>query len=255
LSRPAATGEVLAPLAPGPLGRWDRGPGLEINLWGGHLADIDPVYAPAGGNRLAVETDSGEWEVIGFAGAELIAPGRYRLTRLLRGLDGSEAVMGPVSAGRRVLVLDNRVAILPVETHWIGESRTLRLAAGDGPAAVVTVALEQGPALPIAPAHLHADRLGDGSILLGWTRRSRADGDGWGVAEPVLEHVPEAWQVQVFDGSTLVRTITSAGPSASYGLSEQTADFGGAAPPFAFSVRQVSAVLGGGHAAMGVFND
>ncbi len=28
----------------------------------------------AGGNRIAVETDAG-WEVIGFAGAELVSPG------------------------------------------------------------------------------------------------------------------------------------------------------------------------------------
>jgi hypothetical protein len=254
LTRPAALGEVLTPLAPGPLARWDRGPGLEIGLRAGHLADIDPLAALAGSNRVAIETDAGDWEVMGFAEAELVSPGRYRLTQLLRGLEGSEAAMGPVSSGRRLLVLDNRVATLPVETHWIGESRTLRFAAGDGPAAIETVALGQGPVLPLAPVHLHADRQGDGTILLGWTRRSRADADGWGVAEPALEHVPEAWEVRIFDGGTLVRTITVGNSSTTYGLGDQTADFGGAAPAFDFVVSQISPVLGAGHAAMGAFN-
>jgi hypothetical protein len=254
LSRPAAIGEVLAPLVPGPVARWDRGPGLEISLRGGHLADVDTERVLAGSNRIAVETDAGDWEVIGFAGAELIAPGQYRLTQLLRGLEGSDAAIGPVSAGRRVLVLDNRVATLPVETHWMGEGRPLRMAAGDAEGEVVTVALEPGPALPLSPVHPLAEREASGAIALRWTRRSRADADGWGVAEPALEHVPEAWQVQVLAGSTQVRTITVASPSASYGLSDQTADFGGAAPAFAFSVRQVSPVLGLGHAAMGAFD-
>jgi phage terminase large subunit-like protein len=254
LGRPAAIGEVLAPLAPGPVARWDRGPGLEISLRGGHLAEVDAEGVLAGSNRIAVETDSSQWEVIGFATAELIAPGRYRLTRLLRGLEGSEAAIGPISAGRRALVIDQRVATLPVEVHWIGESRSLRFAAGDAAGEVVTAALEPGPALPLSPVHLRAEREASGAIALRWTRRSRADADGWGVAEPALEHVPEAWEVRIFDGTTLVRTITAGSAPAGYGLADQTADFSGAAPAFDFSVRQVSPVFGPGHAAMGAFD-
>jgi hypothetical protein len=254
LNRPAAIGEVLENLAPGPLSRWDRGAGLEISLMAGHLADAEELAALAGSNRIAVETDAGYWEVIGFAGAELIAPGQYRLTELLRGLDGSDAAMGPVSAGRRVMVLDARVETLPVETSWIGESRSLRFASGNAAGQVLTVSLGQGPVAPLAPVHLRAMRQADGAIALRWTRRSRADGDGWGVAEPALEHVPEAWQVPIFDGSTLKRTITSGTSVASYGAAEQSVDFGGPAPDFDFAVRQISPVLGAGHAATGVFH-
>ncbi|MBJ3785170.1 hypothetical protein [Devosia sediminis] len=116
------------------------------------------------------------------------------------------------------------------------------------------MALESGPALPLRPVHVRAARHADGSILLSWTRRSRADADGWGVAEPALEHVPEAWQLQIFNGSTLKRTIGSASAAAVYGTAEQSADFGGPATNFNFSVRQVSPVLGAGHATMGTFN-
>ncbi|MCP8884244.1 glycoside hydrolase/phage tail family protein [Devosia sp. XJ19-1] len=255
LVRPAVFGDVLTAFAPGPLSRWDRGAGLEINLGAGHLADVDTLSALAGSNRIAVQTDAGDWEVIGFAQAELIGPGQYRLTQLLRGLEGSDAAMGSVSAGRRVVVLDARVAILPIDTHWIGESRSLRFSAGQASGLMETVSLGLGPALPLAPVHLQAMRQADGAIALHWTRRSRTDADGWGVAEPMLEHVPESWRVEIFDAGIVRRTIETAVPVASYGLADQTADFGGPAPVFDFTVRQISLVLGAGHAAMGALDE
>ncbi len=150
-------------------------------------------------------------------------------------------------------MLDSRTATLPVEPHWIGESRTIRFAAGDA-VALETVSLETGPVRPLSPVHLKAARQPDGTIALRWTRRSRADADGWGIAEPALEHVPEAWQVEIFDGGTPVRTLVSGSPTAYYALADQIVDFGGAASTFTFAVTQMSAVLGAGQAAMGAFN-
>lgn len=254
IHRPAAVGTLSAPLPVGPLSRWDRGGALAVALHGGHLADADPLATLAGANRLAVETPSGAWEVIGFANAELIAPGLYRLTGLLRGLDGTDAAMVAVSTGARVLILDHRTTTLPVEAHRIGESRSLRVHWGSGTGEVVTVLLGPGPALPLAPVHLGAERQADGSIALHWVRRSRADADGWGAAEPAVEHAPEAWQVQIFDGAVLVRMLSSGTAAATYSLAEQSADFGGPAPGFSLSIRQVSPVFGAGHPATGVFN-
>ncbi|OAM76722.1 phage tail baseplate protein, partial [Devosia elaeis] len=171
LTRPLVMGETLGPLAAGPRAVWHRGQALEIALGSGHLADLDEGEVLAGNNRIAVETDSGAWEVIGFARAELVAPRRYRLSLLLRGLDGTEAAIGPVSAGRRVMVLDGRAATLPVEAHRIGESRSLRCFAGAGDATgrAFVVSPDAGPALPLAPVHPRAVRREDGAIALSWT--------------------------------------------------------------------------------------
>ena len=47
--------------------------------------------------------------------AELIAPKRYRLSRLLRGQRGTEAAIGdPAAAGARIVVLDEALVPLPV---------------------------------------------------------------------------------------------------------------------------------------------
>jgi len=63
----------------------------------------------------------GTWEILQAGSAELVAPGRYRLARLLRGQRGTEHAMGdPVPAGPRVVVLDSLLADLPVVEADLG---------------------------------------------------------------------------------------------------------------------------------------
>ena len=255
LNRPAALGELLSPLFSGPEAQWDLGNSLDIRLSAGHLAGVEPLAALAGTNRVAVETDAGDWEIIGFAAVELVTPGRYRLTALLRGLEGSGHAIGTASAGRQVMVLNQAVVTLPVETDWIGESRDLRATvAGGGSGEIVTIAPAVGPVLPLSPVHLNGSRTANGAITLGWTRRSRADGDGWGVAEPPLEFAPESWHVEIASGGEIVRTFGAIHSTVTYPMSDQIADFGEPATDFTFAVRQVSAALGTGHSAIGEFH-
>ena len=60
---------------------------LRFLVSGGSALGSELSAVLAGANRIAVETDTGDWEVIGFAEAELVSPGIYNLRRLLRGLD------------------------------------------------------------------------------------------------------------------------------------------------------------------------
>ncbi|WP_162783826.1 baseplate multidomain protein megatron [Devosia naphthalenivorans] len=256
LGRRARLGVTSAPLGVGPVAIWDYGQALEVTLYGGHLGSVEPEAALAGSNRIAVETDAGGWEVVGFANAELVATGQYRLSRLLRGLQGTAAMMGPVGVGRRVMVLDTSTVSVPVEQHLLGEERVFRVYAGQGDleGTLVTVSTDVRAAIPLAPVHLRAERGVDGSIGLNWVRCSRADGDGWGVGESPLEHNPELYRVGIWDGSTLVRTFDCPSAAASYGAADQVADFGDVPGSFEWTVSQVSAVLGAGAAAKGVFN-
>ena len=255
LERRGTLGTVSVALAEGPLGRWDHGEGFEVTLLGGHLASLAPAAVLGGSNRLAVETDQGGWEVIGFAQAELVGPGRYRLQQLLRGLEGSGPASGSVSVGRCVLVLDGREVVLPVETHQLGEMWGLRVFAGssDLVGTELDAVLAVAPALPLPPVHLRATRTGDGDIALGWIRCSLAD--GWGVADTPLEHAPERYRVVITEGGNAVRTIESDTAGALYSKAEQIADFGALPNTFHFSVAQISPVLGEGHAAQGEFHD
>ena len=257
LTRSCTLGELDAALGPGQPFTWDETASLAVRLYSGHLSsrDDDPVLA--GANRLAIETDSGAWEVVAFADALLLSPGLYRLTRLLRGQMGTGPAIGPAAAGRRVVVLDDRPLLLPAAGQWLGETRVLRAYAGRGdPAGTsVALALDSGPVLPLPPAHLRAERdTGSGDVALRWVRRSRADTDGWGVGDAPLEHAPEAYEVTILDGATPVRTLTATSTALTYGAAAQVEDFGAPPQAFGFRVAQKSPVFGAGHATEGSFN-
>ncbi len=177
LGRAATMGVLTAPLGAGSIFTWDSRNALELTLAGGHLSSRDEADVLGGANRLAVETDAGAWEIVGFAAADLVAPAAYRLTRLLRGQDGTDHAVGGASAGNRVLLLDARAASLPVPPAWLGAQAELRSFAGptDGEGVAATAGIGLAPMLPLRPVHLRAERLAGGDIALGWVRRSRAD--------------------------------------------------------------------------------
>ncbi|MBK8085951.1 MAG: glycoside hydrolase TIM-barrel-like domain-containing protein [Devosia sp.] len=255
LDRPAALGELASPLAAGPIERWD-GAELVVTLFGGHLASVDGMAVLAGSNRIAVATDAGEFEVLGFAGAELIAPRTYRLSGLLRGQGGTDPAMGPAAAGNRVVVLDAGVALVDVPPGWAGDTLALRAFAGrhDGVGWPLDVPVGLGPLLPLPPAHPRARRNSGGDVNFGWIRRSRADGGAWAAAEVGLEHLPEAYRLTVLAGGLPVRTLEAGAPAATYTAAEQAADFGSLPASFDFTVAQLSPVYGPGHPASGSFH-
>ena len=256
LSRRGLLGTVTTPLQGGPVAVWGTGQTVEVTLHAGHLASAEPLAVLAGSNRIAVETDGGSWEVIGFTDAALVSPGLYRLSGLLRGLEGTGPAMGPTSVGRRVMILDGRVGVVPVEPAWLGETRDFRVYAGssDVEGTAISVGTSPAVALPLPPVHLRARRGASGDIALSWVRCSRADGDGWGAADSPLEHVPERYRLIIFDGATAVRTLDLSAAAATYASADQATDFGMSPSAFSFTVAQLSPVLGAGHAASGVFN-
>jgi hypothetical protein len=111
----ARSGVLAADFYAGPLWRFDRGNELWVDLLSGTLESMSDLALFGGANALAVESAPGIWEIVQAGDAELIGPGRYRLTRLLRGQRGTEGAMAnPAPAGARVVVLDQALAVLPV---------------------------------------------------------------------------------------------------------------------------------------------
>jgi hypothetical protein len=256
LTGTATLGELTSPLAVGGAYCWDVRNAVEVEFYSGHLSSVDDDLVLAGANRIAIEADDGAWEVIGFADADLIAPRRYRLTRLLRGQWGTDAAIGPASSGNRAVLLDGAPTMLPVPIAWLGGDVDLRVFAGpsDGVGQVVPVDFGLDPVLPLAPVHLKAVRAVGGDVALSWVRRSRADGDSWIPDDAPLDYAPEAYRVTIFNGLTAVRSIDVTTPAAAYPAAQQTADFGSLPSSFGFTVAQKSPLFGAGHATSGTFN-
>jgi hypothetical protein len=252
-SAPSIIGETLDDLPAGPTGRFQRGEGMRVRIFGGALASVPQATLLAGSNAAAVMRADGAWEVIQFGNAELVGERTYRLTQLLRGQAGSEQAMGaPLAAGAPFVLLDEHVVPLARGLDALGRPMTLRFVAADrghgDPIAVELSATPQPTALkPLAPVHLAARRTGAG-ISITWVRRTRRDGDSWDIMVPLGED-SEAYEVDILSGATVVRTLSSPQPGVTYAAADEIADFGSAQTNLTVRVAQLSAAVGRGFAA------
>ncbi len=237
----ARIGTLAFDFFPGPTSRFDLGNALVVDLLSGTLESVTDVALFGGANALAVETEAGLWEIVQAGAAELIGPGRYRLTRLLRGQRGTEYAMGnPAPAGARVVVVDSALSALPIAEADLGLPWNWRV----GPAARAVsddsyAALGFTPTgrglVPFAPVHVEQPwrtARSPGDLTIRWTRRSRTlVADAWEQVEvPLAEHL-ESYDVQILDGAAIKRTLTSSTTSVLYTAAQQTADWGAPLAP------------------------
>jgi hypothetical protein len=250
---PCATGETLDALPAGPTARWDRGNQLRVKLYSGALASISDAQVLEGGNAAAVQNADGAWEILQFANAELVDGQTWRLSRLLRGQAGSEfAMAGPLPAGAPFVVLGAHMVPIAAGLDMLARPMQLRIVASgrnhDDPTAVALTVTPGDTALkPLAPVHVAAVRGGDG-IHISWVRRTRIDGDGWGIEVPLGEQ-SEAYALEIVSGGAVVRSIACVTQQALYASADELADFGAVQTSLHIRVAQVSSTAGAGHAA------
>ncbi len=258
LDRPARTGALSSPLLPGVSGRFDHANMLELDLHFGGLASAEGLAVLSGENRIAVKAENDAWEIIGFLSAEEIAPKRWRLSGLLRGLAGSQdATAAGAPAGAACVVLDEAVVPLGVGSeergrslNWLAES----LGGGGGRVGPFALAGGERAETPLAPVHLHAERRGNGDIAIGWTRCGRIDADGWEAADIPMDEPQERYRVDLAAGGDVVRSVELTEPSLLYPAADELADFGARQTAIDVTVRQMGRAVPLGVPARSVIN-
>ena len=206
----ARIGALVSDFHAGPTSRFDFGNALVVDLLTGTLESVTDLTLFGGANALAIESTSGVWEIVQAGAAELLAPGRYRLTRLLRGQRGTEGAMGnPAPAGARVVVLDESLASLPLAEADLGIPWNWRIGPASRPVSDETYVAQaftpEGVGLrPFSVAHVEQPwrkPRAPGDLTIRWTRRSRAlSADSWGGLEVPLGEELEAYEVDRSDG-------------------------------------------------------
>ncbi|RJL06943.1 hypothetical protein C9E82_22050 [Paracoccus siganidrum] len=257
----ARIGALTADLHAGPTSRFDHGNSVYLELLTGTLESVTDLRLFGGENALAIEQPGGAWEILQFGAAELLAPGRYRLSRLLRGQRGTEADMAPmVPTGARVVVLDAALAPLPVNEADLGLPWNWHI----GPAAK-PVSDDSYTALPFTPrgvglrpfSAVHVEQpwrrsRSPGDLTIRWLRRDRSlAADNWNAVEVPMSEANEAWQVDILDGAGVKRSLTTATNAAVYTAAQQVADWGALLGPGAsltISIAQIGQAFGVGAA-------
>lgn len=238
-------GTALTILPPARSWGWDRFSTVEVEL----LSDrdwLEPRAAAAvlGGANLALIGD----ELVQFADVEVLAPRRFRLSRLLRGRRGTEAMIGVHQIAERFVLLDS-ARILPVDfaLDSVGRSGMARPAGiGDTVVADTGFTIAGNALRPLAPVHLRAHHDG-GDIIVSWIRRSRS-GFVWidFVDAPIGED-REVYRVDVYLDGRLVRQVDVTSAAFIYPLADRIAD--GSGSIVEFRVAQLSGTIGPGAAA------
>jgi hypothetical protein len=182
----------------------------------------------------------------------------YRLSCLLRGQAGSEyAIASPLPAGAPFVLLDEHLIEIARGIGALDRATDLRIVATgrshDDPSALAMTLVPQATALmPLSPVHLHAAREDSGDIAISWIRRTRKDGDAWGVEVPLGEDA-EAYEIDIMSGSTVKRTLSMNAPAATYSAADEAADFGAPQTSLTIRVFQLSSTVGRGHPAQSTF--
>lgn len=253
LSRPAVFGETKTAVSPGPLWRWDEAHTLEVEIRSGALLSATDLQVFAGSNALAIEHGGG-WEVIQFRSASLIGERRYRLSGLLRGQLGTEALAKlTVAEGAATVLLDGAVVAASLPASDIGLALNWRYGPatrdiGHGSYQTTTHAFTGRGLAPLSPVHGRARRSGSG-VAITWIRRTRDPaGDSWEGTEVPLGEASEVYDLAILSGATVVRTITALAPSHLYPAAEELADFGTPQTQLAIRIRQLSPSYGPGAA-------
>nr|WP_051279543.1 glycoside hydrolase/phage tail family protein [Hellea balneolensis] len=203
VTSPARIGALLSDLPRGPIGRWDKANVIEALLPNALLSSLQETELLAGGNKFAVETETG-WEVLQAANAELIAPLTYRLSHLLRGQDGSDAQSVPlIPAGARFIWLGAGWQDLPLPDSAVGETVAMMATAAGRESDVLEHLYKAAHLRPLSPVHVKF-RETDDETQLSWIRRTRIGGDNWtGLDVPLGEEV-EHYRIQLWSGDTLI---------------------------------------------------
>ena len=243
LDRPAQTGVLTEAVGSGVSGRFDWTRTLVLDLHFGGLSSADGISVLNGANRIAVLAGNGVWEIVGFRRAEEIAPGRWRLSGLLRGLHGTtDAMLAGAAAGSACVVLNAAVKSLRLDAdeagrraNWLVEAGGRSVGATFGPIAFAGGLRAE---TPIAPVHLRARRLESGAIRFSWIRCARRDADHWLDGDIELDETQERYRIDILQGSAVKRSVDVSVPVFDYAAGFETADFGGPQTSLSVRVRQ-----------------
>ncbi|RIY01298.1 hypothetical protein D3218_07975 [Aureimonas flava] len=196
----ATMGHLAVPLGPGREEILDRTHSILVDLAAGNLASLDPALVDAGQNTAAVLAANGSWEVVRFREAEEVAPSRFRLRGLSRGVGGTGEEAGAGAMAGALFVLLDRAAIgVPLDESEAGVATEWRiLPAGrpldDAVAVRRTVALGRRALRPLSPVHLRG-RYGAEGVELTWSRRTRSTDAAWEGVDVSLGEDREAYRV------------------------------------------------------------
>ena len=206
----------------------DNGSSLEVTINAGELvaATEDELALDETLNLAAIQNGTG-WEIVQFMTPTLTAERTYTITGFLRGRRGTEWAMAGHAPGDTFILLSD------AKRHTLGASEI-----GDSDYYIFTTTgadVDQTTATavpftgashkPYAPVYAVWTQSGS-DWQLSATRRTRIGGASLDGQDVPLGESSESWALDIYDGASVVRTITGTSLPLTYAGADQTTDFG-----------------------------
>lgn len=245
----ATIGTLINAVPAGLTSTWDQESEILVELSGGTLESRTEGAVLDGANAAAIGAD-GRWEIVQFRDAELLAGKVYRLTVLLRGRRGTEHIVGNSEADDRfVLLTGPGIQRVTLATSQIGREYLYKAVASgmtlDGADSLSFTG--RGMALkPFSPAMVAGEQGTDSTWTITWVRRGRIGQTLQSGIDVPLSEDEEDYEVDIFNGSAVVRTLSVSTESATYTAAQQITDFGSVQATLTIEVFQMSAQIGRG---------
>jgi len=99
---------------------------------------------------------------------------------------------------------------------------------------------------PLSPVHIAGSRDGSDNLTITWIRRTRVNQEWRDQVDVPLGEETEAYEVDILNGASVVRTITAAAQTAPYSAANQTTDFGSPQAAVVVNIYQMSELVGRG---------
>lgn len=192
-------------------------------------------------------------EVLNFQTVTDLGSNKYRLSGpMIRGRRGTENYIGAHSVGERFVILNTNIDWFPISVDTVGTARLFR-AVSYGNLITETDNVSFTPqsvtTKPYPPAHPDASLSGNDWVIT-WEERTRVGGEWRDYVDIARDPYFNGWEVDIYNGASVVRTITaSTNPTATYTSAQQVTDFGGNQTTITFKVYQKSTINGRGSAA------
>lgn len=193
-------------------------------------------------------------ELIQVINVALVSSGIYTLHGMLRGRFGTEWAMPTHIVGERVVKIQPsglRFKDMPVSR--LNQSMFYKgVTAGQASSSVTPITFANTGVCkkPLSPVHATAMQSGSDIVII-WQRRTRMEHRLVGGLYLPLGETSEAYEVDIYDGLAVVRTLTGSIQSVTYTEAQQIADFGIEQDFVSFRIYQISAVVGRGYALIG----
>lgn len=236
LSNESTMGTAVTALPPGDTTVWDEETELDVHLDQGTLASCSESECLAGANRAAIRVGTSQrWEVIGFQNATSLGSGAYKLSRLLRGLRGTERDAEAGHTGGEpfvLLVADTSVGFGELGSSALGVDEYFKVPALDGSLSQYVaqrVTVTGASMRPFAPTHITLKRsAATGDLQVSWTRRGKRPFQPLMPAPLAPDESPETYDVEVigsiYDAPVKRTTRVTGSTSWTYTAAEQSSD-------------------------------